>query len=66
VEIRPNGTLVHDGIVVGNVSPGHEADGANAATITLNLGWLEAANVELIVQGNPNRESRRVVLHREP
>jgi hypothetical protein len=60
MQLRDNGTLVHDGIVIGNVTANDDED----AEVILNLGWCAAAGVDVTIQGNPNVEARRIVLKR--
>lgn len=59
MELRTDGNLIHDGIVIGGISQFGEEP-----LITLNLGWMKAAGVHVKVLGDPDQERRRVVLER--
>lgn len=64
-EVRENGALCFDGMVVGRVT---EKDAGGAPRLTLNLGWAKAAGLGVTVQGDPEVDRRRggVVLERSP
>jgi hypothetical protein len=58
-ELRENGSLCFDGMVVGKVT--------DEPRIVLNLGWAKAAGVGVTVQGDPEVDKKRggIILERE-
>lgn len=64
-ELRDNGSLVFDGIVVGTTSDAeHEPDEdgpveVERATITIDLGWAKAAGVRVRVLDDPAVDRHR-------
>ena len=61
IEVRPNGTVIYDGIAIG----GLDLVGT-APRLTVNLGWCRLAGLSVTVQGDPDVDRKRggVVLSR--
>lgn len=62
IEVRPNGTIVFDGIAIGGLDLVVEDDGVpdkQHPRVTLNLGWCRAAGVRVRVEGDPRVDHQR-------
>lgn len=63
IEIRPNGTVIYDGVAIGGLSLDTDTP---RPRLTLNLGWMRAADVGITIEGDPQVDRKRggVVLKR--
>lgn len=66
ITIRPNGTLLFDGIAIGGLDAGAMLDDGTNARLTLNLGWMRLAGLHITVQADPDVDRKRdgIVLER--
>lgn len=76
IEIRPNGTVIYDGIAIGGLDfadamirdgvAGAEPARVSSPRLTLNLGWLRLAGVGIRIEDDPTVDHHRdgVVLER--
>lgn len=56
MEIRENGSIVHDGVAVGQITDAPEGE---RDTLTIDLGWANAAGLHVVVRDDPARDHHR-------
>jgi len=63
IEVRPNGTILFDGIAIGGLDLVGDGVGAQVSDgyprLTLNAGWIRLAGLSFRVQDDPERDSHR-------
>lgn len=72
IEVRPNGTVIFDGIAIGGLdftnedADGKGCEGLEIPRLTLNLGWMRAAGMRITIEGDPRVDRNRtgIVLER--
>lgn len=58
LEIKDNGTIIYDGMVVGKWQGSPDVPSL-APRLTLNLGWLAAAGIAIVLQDDPESDHHR-------
>lgn len=61
-ELRPNGVLLFDNIVIGGMAVKGDSENLDAPgrpVVWLNLGWLKAAGLGVQVMGDPDVDRTR-------
>jgi len=63
IEVRPNGTVMYDGIAIGgldyDVADTESIVATGKPRLTLNLGWIRAAGLRIKVLDDPAVERHR-------
>lgn len=64
IEVRPNGTILFDGIAIGGLDlteppPGTPISVTESPRLTLNAGWIRLAGLRFRVQDDPSVDSHR-------
>lgn len=65
IEIRPNGTVIYDGIAIGGLDltdtdvGGKGCDECEFPRLTLDLGWCKAAGLRVLIKADPAVDRKR-------